>query len=168
MTTQGIEFLKVFCQRPSRYGRLPIPQLYDNELMIAIKNYTLALREDQRAISDALSIEDMRTLRVFAERMAVLAVRDKSVEALRTGILSIVVEDFRFDYREDYLILSLLYRSSEILNCSFVSLVNQCAPHASSIAQKYLLQFAMRPTPIGEMGYIEVGVDNEFIYKRTW
>jgi hypothetical protein len=154
--------------RPTRYGRLPIPHLYDEVLAAAVQHFRDLTEEERARLNDSLTLDDMRALRMFAERMANLAVRSNDPDCIANGLMALVIEDFRFDYREDYLILSLLYRSGELLNRSSREFFEEAARYASPTVRDHLLQFAKHPSTIGQMGYTEMGSGAEFRYKRDW
>ncbi len=107
-------------------------------------------------------------LLAFSERMAIWGVRTSSETKLFEGLIAHVVEGFSHDYRENLLVLSLLYHSACKIGSDPSGLFEKAATFASPKAADYLRQFAHKPASIRSMGYKEVMTVDGFSYKRSW
>lgn len=111
-------------------------------------------------------------LSAFAERMASLAVREKSREALRDGLsaeqLALAVVG---DYRDSLPALTLLFRASELIGADPAIEFAAVAAFAGSPDDQPLLDFPGRDQEdrtLASMGYIEHDDDDGFRFERTW
>jgi predicted proteasome-type protease len=104
----------------------------------------------------------------FSERMAVLAVRENSQARLWQALLAQVVEDFRWDYRENLMVLSVVYHSAKKIGADAKELFQRAADLAGARAADYLRAFSLHPRSIRSMGYREVIAEDGFRYQRDW
>jgi hypothetical protein len=95
------------------YGTLPIPQARDGEISNLIATW-MNLDEPSRNES-ALQITDQQStvFLTYSERMASLAVRERNQELLVFGLIALGLDGWRFDWRENIMILSLHYDAAE-------------------------------------------------------
>jgi hypothetical protein len=127
--------------------------------------------DGRRELIDALNSDHTFVLLAFAERMAALGVRERSRQRLFEGLIAIVIENFRYDTRENILILSLLNHSCVKIGVDPVELFREAASFADQEAADELNQFVKRPPEskgIKSMGYKEVMAQDGFRYQRTW
>jgi hypothetical protein len=103
---------------------------------------------------------------------ASLAVRETSLKALREGLsaeqLALAVVG---DYRDSLPVLSLLFRSAEILGAEPAVEFAAAAALASPPDNRSLLDFLGRDEQdrsLASMGYIERHDDEGFRFERTW
>jgi hypothetical protein len=103
--------------------------------------------------------------------MAILGVRKHSENRLFEGLMGHVIEDFRYDYRENLLVLSLLHYSAFKLGLNPFDLFQRAAAFATPETAKRLLEYGHRKPGAGlieSMGYKEIMTPDGISYKRTW
>jgi hypothetical protein len=145
------------------------PSPVDMAIEQVIDHY-VALPPDQRnAILQAFGPHHSFTLLIFAMRMAMLAVRERSAYRVTRGLLALVIENARFDSREDLIMLSLLNHSAEKIEADPAALFEQAALVATPSMARALRDFAQRPAGlkrIESMGFREVDGSDGFRYER--
>lgn len=151
------------------YSQTPMPSELDAEVIALIGRFTNSTGQ-QRAALDAL-VADTHSfgLLIFAERMAALAVREKSAERVRVGLLAIAIENFRWDLREDIMVMSLLYDSAVKIGADADATFRSMYEHAPPRVAQELENFIERPAElkrIAVMGYHEVDDAAGFRYDR--
>ena len=92
-------------------GLLPIPSALDDDLSRLVNRYIQGTAEEQAFIRDTFADKNSFAFIGFSERMANLAVRKESEKYLFEGLIAHVIEGGKFDWRENILVLSLLYHS---------------------------------------------------------
>jgi hypothetical protein len=151
------------------YGSWPLPCPLDDEITKLIKIFITATPLERKVVSEeAAKLKLNFVFLAFSERMAILGVRENSANRLFDGLMAHVIEDFRYDYRENLLIISLLYHSTVKIGINPVDLFQRAAAFARPEAANFIVKFAENPTGIRSMGYEEMMTPEGFSYKRTW
>lgn len=151
------------------YGSWSLPCPVDDEISKII-NIFLASKLDASKISFSKAKTSFLFL-AFSERMAILGVREPSENRLFEGLVAHVIEDFRYDPRENLLVLSLLYYSALKIGLNPVNLFQKVAGFATPKSANYILEYARREPEAQDihlMGYKEVVTPDGFSYERTW
>jgi hypothetical protein len=155
----------------SGYLQRPLPTELDHIVSDLLDDFAAAPSEDREKIIDALALKQSAGLLTFAERMAILAVREGSVDRLKKAVLALVVEGFRWDERETILVLSLIAHSASKLGIEIGVLLDATKRVAPEPVARHIAQFLAR-TPedrsISAMGYSEVMTAEGFGYRRDW
>jgi hypothetical protein len=129
------------------------------------------MNEQERGeISRDLSGEEWGLVFGIAESAALRSVRDNDPRKLRYGLLALLVEDLKEDYRESLISLTLLKRSAEKLRVELRDVFDQ-VKHVGSPRTRELFEtyFAEGGKTLADMGYVETtDKDGEFTYKRAW
>ena len=110
-------------------------------------------------------------LRVFAERMASLAVRRRDPELLEIALVALALGGLDSGSREALAIVPLVYRSAERLEVDPQELFEDVARYVGDEAAAQLRAFPQRSPrnrSIGAMGYEEARDEGGFRYRRTW
>lgn len=94
------------------YYKSPIPGELDNKVSQFINLFLNADNIDRRKILRMVDERLSSLLISFAERMASLGVREKSVERIRTGLVALLIEDHFGDWRDSLMRLSPLYHAA--------------------------------------------------------
>jgi hypothetical protein len=152
------------------YGNARLPCMRDEEIAGVVR-----LIDGPEAFvhaKAALGHGHGAVLAAFAERMASLAVRTRSLQSLRDGLgaeqLSLAVIG---DSRDSLPGLSLLFRASEILEVDPKVEFAAVAALAAPPDNQPLLDFVGRDAEdrsLVSMGYIEDRDDDGFRFERTW
>ena len=150
----------------SGYGSQKLPSSFDDTISKLIKVFIELEPKERTKIYG--SVEKTFLFLAFSERMAILGVRERSQNRLFEGLIAHAIEDFSYDFRENFLILSLLHHSALKLDLEPKDLFERAAKYASSKAANYLLAFIKKPGGIRSMGYCEVITEEGFTYRRNW
>jgi len=140
----------------------PMPSRRDDEIASLIDNLV-------SSAGKGLSPGHAGVLMAFAERVATLARRNRLPQSIRTGLLSAVLAWPFIDPHEGMLVLSLLWRSAEVLGLDPAEEFRSAS--VDSYDGQELLEF-LRRDPIDRtievMGYAEAETEDGFRYVRTW
>jgi hypothetical protein len=99
-------------------GTLPIPSKLDAEISSILGEFVSASREERVACANLFTSEHAFTLISFAERMATLAVRTHDPHPLFDALVAVMIDDGKFDIREDILVLAPIYDAAVRLSRS--------------------------------------------------
>ena len=156
---------------PDYYPAEPYPCHLDETVSRLVDLYVKSGPAERTWIVSQLGNEYWSTFTVYAERMAVWAVRLKQPELILKGLLALALDDGRFDDREDILIMAPLYHSAVKLGLDPKPLFLQAADVAGPGLATTLLQFPDRPESnrnLASMGYVETTGPEGFGYRRNW
>jgi hypothetical protein len=152
------------------YGRQPIPTARDQQIAGFVR--TIVRREDFEHAVSGMGERQWMAFGTFAERMASLAVRRRSVRELRDGLLAVQLALARTDDQRDVLpVLSLLYRAAELIGADPEQEFARAAEIGSAASAETLTGFTRRSEPdrrIGAMGYVEGKDADGFRFVPTW
>ena len=157
--------------RSAGYGARPYPTETDVTVTSLVTWARTASFSELADLSRRLTDAHSFTLLCYAERMANLAVRSGTREPLENGLLAVALEAARVDWREDILILSLLYRSASKVGINAEELFRGAAGSAVGELATIIRDFPSRPEAsrsIEAMGYRESTSPEGFTYQRTW
>jgi hypothetical protein len=125
------------------------------------------------AIGNALRIssEQRSTLLTYSERIASLAVRERSQEFVTLGLVALGVDGWRADWWGNALIVSLHFDATQTIGASPEAIFESAArllPEKPAHALRSFLRRSDDDKSLGATGY-EVGNDDDgFRYRRTW
>jgi hypothetical protein len=151
------------------YGSLPIPCYRDRELKDLVSE--LSREENVEGSAQLLSRKHSSVLGAYAERMASLAIRTKSVEILQSGLDALgLTLDITADVKDVQPPLSLLLRACQLIGIDplieFADLSSISSAGASAV--RTFMCRDTRDQLISSMGYIESHDDDGFRFERTW
>lgn len=167
MTLEDLDRLEA--DRHLGYLPRPIPQPLDDEI-----------RRLLAPVLDAGGWADLRArvtpdhhsvLRVFAERMASWAVRQRDSRPLKIALAALALGGLDDGSREALAVVPLVYRSAERLDVEPEELFEDVARHVGDEAASTLRAFprrSPRDRSIAAMGYEESRDEDGFRYRRTW
>jgi hypothetical protein len=153
------------------YLQRPLPCELDDRVAAMLDAYVKGATSAKSEITKIIGTDQTWGLLAYAERMAILSVRRMSREPLEKALLALVVEGFRWDAREDMLILSLINHSAVKVGADPRQLFEDAARHASSEVAQYFREFVGRrpeDKSIQAMGYSEETTPEGFSYARNW
>ena len=149
---------------PSITGFLPLPNVADEKCARIVRLYVDHPAE-RAAIRSAGTVKQYRIMLVYCARMVVLCVRRRDPELLFESLVAHAVEDFRWDARDNLVVLSLVHHSAGKLGVDSAALFARVADMASSHAAEYL---SRPPLSLASCGFVEVEGPDGFIYDRNW
>jgi hypothetical protein len=122
-----------------------------------------------RKLESKLTSGRKQVLRVFAERMATQAVREKDLLKIYLGLIALALGGLSTEEREAILVLPLLYRATELLGRDSTELFEKAVDVVDSTSASFLRSFLMRADKsIEQMGYVETLEPDGFRFERRW
>jgi len=158
-------------ERTAGYLAFPLPNPIDVEILKIIDSYIGANDYSRNLLrQEFLRQRQGDALLAFSERMAILAVRENNPQRIFEGLIAHVIEDIRWDYRENLLILVLLYHSAVKIGVDPVALFEKAAGFATPKTVQFLHEYILKgEKDIMKMGgYSEVMRPDGFWYERNW
>lgn len=153
------------------YGQLPIPQRIDETVRQIIFRWADLDKSTRKEAGETIRESQRFTLLAFSERMASLAVRERSPNLVFAGLLALGVDGWRSDWRDNLVLLSLHYDAARKLNIEPDVVFGEAAKLFENKVSEAFGSFLRRSEEdksLGAMGYRE-GTDNDgFRYMRTW
>ena len=132
--------------------------------------FTQLVPEERLAFWSSLSREDSGLLLGITRSAATSSVEEQSADRLRWGLLAILAENQRIDYRETLIELTLLDNSARKLQVAlediFASLKTYGTDETQALIESY---FAEGDRSLRAMGYIEAkDKAGRFTYEQAW
>jgi len=103
--------------------------------------------------------------------MASRAVRDKSRIDIFYGLLALGIDGWKFEWRDNIMVLSLHYHSAILISIDPPSVFSEAGKYMSFNVKKSFEQFLKRKEEdrsISAMGFCCSEDKDGFRYKRTW
>jgi hypothetical protein len=153
------------------YGRLPIPQPRDSEISKLLRAWIALDEVDRNQSALEISDEQRPTLLAYSERMASLAVRERNQEFIILGLIALGVDGWRFDWRDNVLIVSLHFEAAERISASpeaIFAAAAQWLPEQPARGLRAFLGRSAHDKSLGAMGYVAGKDEGGFRYQRTW
>jgi hypothetical protein len=162
-------FDRIRDDRNPHYYEQPLPNELDNQISDFVKVFIRSEAAGRELILRKSTEKNSFALIIFAERMAVLAVREQSRERLLEGLIALIIEGFKFDYRDTMMVFAPLLHSARKIGVDPVELFNEAASHAKNLVSEYLIDFLKRSPndqSLKAMGFKEVATPEGFKYER--
>lgn len=151
------------------WGLLPIPQPIDTEIAALVRSWLALGDQDRRAALNGVSEAHQFTLLCFSERMASLAVRERNPDHITLGLIALGLDGWRFDWRENAMIVWLHYDAAERIGSNAQELFDAAANVLPEKPAEVLRAFPSRPDRSLELAeYVTTADSDGFRYKRTW
>ena len=143
---QTMQLINAENQREGRplYSFRPIPCELDMLISELVKLFMKAEENERRCISTAVPPADGCFLTCFAERMATLGVRERSRQRLLEGLVALVMEGYKEDFRDNMINLAPLYDAAVKLGVEPQELFNEAAAHLNNAPARDLIEFPQR------------------------
>ncbi|MBN2005842.1 MAG: hypothetical protein JXA21_20965 [Anaerolineae bacterium] len=149
-----------------QFEKLPCPG--DEQIARLVAHYVSASRVGRAKISSLLSKDSCIKLNIFAERMAMLSVRQNSPERLQEGLIALLMIDSRIDYRDVLMVLSLICHSAGKLGLDLESFFEKVLQYAYRpvVADSFrrFLRRESQDRSITAMGYREIEGPGGLVY----
>jgi hypothetical protein len=124
--------------------------------------------DDWREIRSVIDLTGAGLLLVYAMRMSIFAVREKSVAKIWYGLMGIVLDNDVLDYRDVLSIATLLYDAAVRLQVPAEDLFHRASTHATPQRARLLDGFVRAPAftkSIRSKGFEAVYTDDGFVYR---
>lgn len=151
------------------YISRPMPCEFDEKISGLVKLFIDSLPEGRKLIIDSVPADDAAILTAFAERMASLGVRENSRRRLLEGLIALVMEDYKGDWRENVMRLAPLYHSATKINVNPETLFSEAASFGNGEAAEIIAAFPSRDPKdrsLEAMWYREANNQEGFIYEQ--
>jgi hypothetical protein len=153
------------------YGPLPIPQGRDEQITTLLKAWTNLDHVSRTESAREITENQASVLLAYGERMASFAVREHDANFIFLGLLAVGLDGWRYDWRENVLIVPLFYDAATRLGVSPELIFGKTHTFLSEKVVNRLEGF-LRRSPhdqsLAVMGYIAGADDQGFRYVRTW
>jgi hypothetical protein len=153
------------------YGPLPIPQPRDFEITDLLESWTKLNSSERESAPLQISHEQTQTLLAYGARMASLSVRNSDAKLIHYGLLAVGIDGWRYDWRENVTIVSLLYDAANRIGAEpgaiFESASALLADKSANGIRRFLLRSA-EDKSLAAMCYIAGADSDGFRYLRTW
>ena len=150
------------------YRATKLPCSVDEQALELCHVFMQGTSEQRQALFASLHESVCCTLLVFAERMSILSVREKSYDKLLAGLVALVMVDSRIDRRHMLMVLSLVYHSADKLGVEQKQLFHNVVQYSDDgVTKDLILRFPERDPKdkrIEAMGYREIDGPNGLIY----
>lgn len=146
------------------------PSTIDTTVKQLIDRYSALAPADREAFLTPFSMDQSFTLLLFAIRMAMLAVREHSTQRIVDGLMALVIEDCRLDWREVLIVCSLLNHSAQLIGADATALFDRAAGMASPTTAEHLRGFVRRDPGLQRVesfGWRASGSGAGFRYERA-
>lgn len=153
------------------YPKRPIPCEIDALISDFVRMFMQASPPDRWQISAAVPPRDGAFFIHFAQRMATLGVRDQSRQRLLEGLVALLIEGYKEDFRDNIISLGPLYDAALKINVAPQELFDEAAAYLDNGPARDIMEFPQREPgnrSLGAMGFIESSDADGFKYQRTW
>lgn len=153
------------------YGTWRIPHEFDIEISKLIQRWLNLDELSRNAALSQISEDYQFVFLAYSERMASLAVRDHNREYIFLGLLALGLDGWRFDWRENLLVVCLHYDAAKRIGLNPDELFEEAAKLLPNEASKGLQAFLRRPEKdksLEAMGYVTTTDADGFRYERMW
>jgi hypothetical protein len=152
------------------YARQLIPVGLDDKITRLVRLFREAPADERQPFFQHYDEDTSWLLITFAERSAALAVRENSRDRVLDGLLSLIIEDYRVDPRDNLTRLAVLYDAVTRIGASPEELFSEAASYADTAVARSLIDFVRRkPADRSLKAFFyqaEEGPDG-FSYKRS-
>ena len=149
------------------YYNQPIPSELDGKVGRVVRMF-LDSSPTERGIFFRLTNEGVSYLFIiFAERMASLGVRERSRQRLLEGLLALVIEDYRADYRDSLIVLAALSDAATKISVTPEELFAEAASYSNNSVVSNITEFHKwdpADWSLKAVGYKEVNGPDGFRY----
>lgn len=153
------------------YNEQQLPSETDFAVMELVDNFLKTSPAERERILPEIPNKTSGHLMSFAVRMATLGVREKSKTRVLQGLIALVIENFRIDWREDLMTLAPLNDAAVRVGADPVALFDEAASYAApAVAQKIRAFVRRQPDlkSLAVMGFSAQDTPEGFQYVFRW
>jgi hypothetical protein len=154
-----------------KYPWRPLPCVLDSLVGDFVRVFMQASEPERWRLSAAVPPEDGAFLTCFAERMASLGVRERSRARLLEGLVALVIEGYKDDFRSNMVCLAPLYDAALKIGVDAQVLFEEAAGYLRNAPYRDIVEFPRRKPEnrsLEAMGYEDSNDAAGFKYNRTW
>jgi hypothetical protein len=161
-------FARLRDKRFNGYLAYRVPHELDSVVDAAVSAYRSGSEDARRQLTGDLNADVAAVLSVYGERMAVLAVRTRSVEPLRRGLVGMgLAEGVLDDYRDNLIVLAAVNHSADTVGIGLTKLIDDVKADLSEPALARFRDFAQwrdDEKSLHAMGWRTKGEGDSFRY----
>ena len=159
--------------RPNKplYTFRPIPCELDQIVQGLVELFMNATPAERGEIIATIPSDDGGFLICFAGRMATMGVREHSRERLLEGLVALIVEDYKVDFRDTLIRVAPIYDATLKIGVEPEELFSEAAAFYSNETAIDIANFPARPQEkrtLAAMGYKESSDADGFKYERDY
>lgn len=155
-------------KRLNGYLGYAIPHELDSDIDAVITAYMESSADGRQRAIDGLDGRSASVLSVYGQRMATAAVRARSIEALRRGLIAVGMAETRLtDFRDNLYPLAAINDGASLIGTSLGSLINGVSGLLPSASVDKLREFDERQEQdksLEAMGLSRFGSGQDFLY----
>lgn len=135
-----------------------------------LKAFTQMSTQEREGLSSAISRDESGLLLGISRSAATASVAENDADRLYWGLLALVMENQKQDYRETLMELTLLDNSARKLGLQLEEVFEQVKEYAlEATSELFETYFREGSRHLSAMGYVEsVDKNGRFTYERTW
>ena len=123
----------------------PTPLALDSELTELCRRMAVIEPSARARVRQSISMDEFYTLLTFSRRMALFALRERSVGRLRDGLNAIALIDLaRIDYRDVPMVVALLRHAAQRIGADVGALLSDTSAMSEPEIARFLSEFAKR------------------------
>ena len=149
----------------------PLPNELDKGLIDLIRDYINADNERRTFIDNSFNESHSSVFHLFSKQMAELSVRNKNKEYILFGLISLIIEGWKDDFRVNNSMMILLYNSAIKIGVDPNVIFKDATKLAVGSIKDKMINFLKKPDQkkaLNSAMYIESEGEHGFIYKRNW
>jgi len=150
------------------YARSPIPASDDDALYQLFARFATDDVTENHA--PKFSTDEEWVAAIFAKRMAVLGVRERDENRIRTGLRALTLLRGAIDLRDAIIYLAPLYDAASRINADADAMFRSFSRYSAPIVP-HIVSFPDR-TPearsLAAMGFVVAQDESGFTYKKSW
>lgn len=151
------------------YAEWPIPSGIDKDIMTVIDWYQQADTALRFEFETVLTRRARKLLIIFAQRMASLAVRDKSDHYIFYGLIALAIDNHGYDRRYSQRAFELLHYVAWQISADASSLFKRCSAYACNPAKTTLEVMSDDTQPASIVGdFREIQRPDGIFYSAIW
>ena len=136
-------------------------------IILLCQEYIKMDQHGRDVLRESLKIEECRILLWIADQFAHLAINEQKNEFVFYSLIFHSIEDFKLDYRDNFIRLAVIWYVAERLLLKPMELFDSISLYSSNKAREYFKEFSQRPKQtksLKSMGLIEKKVDSKIVF----
>ncbi|MFJ7073522.1 hypothetical protein [Streptomyces sp. NPDC098781] len=155
-------------RRFNGYLRIKLPHALDAEVESVVTAYVAGSASTRQALIDGLGERAAGVLSAYGQRMASVAVRIRSVDALRRGAVAVALaEGFLEDRRDNLFVLAAVHDSASLIGTSLAEVIDDVKALLPPVGLAALHEFEQREErdkSLAALGIRRSGTGQDFLY----
>jgi hypothetical protein len=155
-------------KRFNGYLRVKLPHPLDAEVEAVVTAYAAGPASTRQALINGLDARAAAVLSAYGQRMASVAVRTRSVDVLRRGVVAVALAEGHLDEpRDNLFVLVAVNDSASLIGTSLARVIDDVKgllPPVGLAALQEFEQYRESDKSLEAMGIRRSGADQDFLY----